>query len=476
MLGIVAYEVYLPHHRISKKEVAGFHGGYGGKGTKSVAHYDEDSLTMAVNASHALTEVLGKHQPGAVYFASTTSPYQEKLCSVTLAKALHLPANTGTIDYGNSLRASTNAIRAGMDAVDAGKGNVLVSLSDRRLAKPKSPLEAEMGAGAVSFLLGKGEDVIAELVGSLQVAGEQISQWRTSEDRFLRQWEDRFVAYSMSDSVIQCAQDLLTETKYSIETIDTVIVSGPTQKLSLSLAKLIGANEEQISVMRDERIGNLGTANGPYLFAKALSESNPGKTILWLQVGDGCEGLLFKATHALSSYKQKKPLSYFETHSNENVSYSDYLRWYELLEVDEGRRPGASTPSAPALKRNSDQILGLFGSECLSCGQQYYPQQRVCVKCHAKDEMKTFSLQGKKAKVATYTVDYLATSVSPPTIFSVVDIEGGSRMLAQVTDCTPDEISIGTEVEFSFRKLYEAGGIHNYFWKAVPKRGVQHES
>ncbi|WP_377890890.1 OB-fold domain-containing protein [Alkalihalobacillus sp. R86527] len=476
MQGIIAYEVYLPHHRISKKEVAGFHGGYAGKGTKSVAHYDEDSLTMAVNASNALTDVLEKHQPGAVYFASTTSPYQEKLCSVTLAKALHLPPNTGTIDYGNSLRAATNAIRAGMNAVDAGKGAVLVSLSDRRLARPKSSLEAEMGAGAVSFLLGEGDDVIAELLGSSQVAGEHISQWRTTDDRFLRQWEDRFIAHSVSDALFQCAQDLLTHSNASIESIDTVVVSGPTQKLSLSLAKLIGANENQVTMMRDESIGHLGTANGPYLFAKALSDSKAGQTILWLQAGDGCEGLLFKVTESISSYKQKKPLSFYEENSNENVSYSDYLRWYELLEVDEGRRPGASTPSAPALRRNSDQILGLFGSLCLSCGQNYYPQQRVCVKCHAKDEMKLFSLQGKKAKVATYTVDYLATSVSPPTIFAVVDIEGGSRLLAQATDCTPEEISIGTEVEFSFRKLYEAGGIHNYFWKVVPKRGVQHEA
>ncbi|MCA0988559.1 OB-fold domain-containing protein [Guptibacillus algicola] len=476
MQGIIAYEVYLPHHRISKKEVAGFHGGYAGKGTKSVAHYDEDSLTMAVNASNSLGDALEKYQPGAVYFASTTSPYQEKLGSVTLAKALHLPANTGTIDYGNSLRAASNAIRAGMNAVESGKGSVLVSLSDRRLARPKSPLEAEMGAGAVSFLLGEGDDVLAELIGSSNVAGEQVSQWRTAQDQFLRQWEDRFIAHSVSEAVLQCVHDLLTKTNRSLENIDTVILAGPTEKLSLTLARLIGANEEQVTSMRDGSIGHLGTANGPYMFTKALSESIPGQTILWLQAGDGCEAMLFQTTEAISSYKQKKPLSHFEENSNENVTYSDYLRWYELLEVDEGRRPGASTPSAPALKRNSDQILGLFGSECMSCGQSYYPKQRVCVKCHVKDEMKPFSLQGKKAKVATYTVDYLATSVSPPTIFAVVDIEGGSRMLAQATDCTPDEISIGTEVEFSFRKLYEAGGVHNYFWKVVPKRGVQHES
>jgi hypothetical protein len=27
---------------------------------------------------------------------------------------------------------------------------------------------------------------------------------------------------------------------------------------------------------------------------------------------------------------------------------------------------------------------------------------------------------------------------------------------------------VGTRVEMTFRRLYTAGGIHNYFWKARP--------
>ncbi|WP_347551701.1 OB-fold domain-containing protein [Pseudalkalibacillus hwajinpoensis] len=470
MKGILAYEVYLPHHRMSRKEVANFHGSYAGKGTKTVAHFDEDSLTMAVNASFPFR----KYDPKAVYFASTTSPYQEKLSSVTIAKALQLPASTRTIDYGSGLRAATNAFLSGLDAVKAGP--VLLTMSDRRLTKPKSPLEAEMGAGAVSFMLGTGDGVIAELVASANNASEEVSQWRTSTDAFLRQWEDRFVAYAATESVRACAEEVLSTAKTSLEEIDHVVVSGPSQKLSLNLAKSLGVDQKQVSVMNDSLIGHLGTANGPMMLVKALSVSKPNQKILWLQIGDGCEGLLLETTDSITSYQAEKPLSYYDNTMNDSVSYSDYVRWYELFEVDEGRRPGAPTPSAPALKRNQEQNMGLIGSKCESCGQTYYPKQRVCVKCHQKDNMSPFSLQGKKAKVATYTVDYLASSVSPPSIFAVVDIEGGSRMLAQVTDCKPEDISIGIEVEFSFRKLYEAGGIHNYFWKVVPKRGVHHES
>jgi hypothetical protein len=31
-------------------------------------------------------------------------------------------------------------------------------------------------------------------------------------------------------------------------------------------------------------------------------------------------------------------------------------------------------------------------------------------------------------------------------------------------------VKIGDRVELTFRRLYTAGGIHNYFWKARPVR------
>jgi len=39
-----------------------------------------------------------------------------------------------------------------------------------------------------------------------------------------------------------------------------------------------------------------------------------------------------------------------------------------------------------------------------------------------------------------------------------------------LTDREVDEVQIGMEVEMSFRKLRVVNGIHNYYWKAVPKR------
>jgi hypothetical protein len=73
--------------------------------------------------------------------------------------------------------------------------------------------------------------------------------------------------------------------------------------------------------------------------------------------------------------------------------------------------------------------------------------------------------------VATFTIDYLAFSLSPPTVGVVVDFDGGGRFRCELTDCDPEAVHIGTRVQLTFRRFYTAEGMHNYFWKARPVDG-----
>ena len=70
--------------------------------------------------------------------------------------------------------------------------------------------------------------------------------------------------------------------------------------------------------------------------------------------------------------------------------------------------------------------------------------------------------------VATFTIDHLAFSPSPPVVGAVVDFAGGGRYRCEMTDADPAEIGIGTPVRMAFRRLSTAQGVHNYFWKAKP--------
>ena len=84
--------------------------------------------------------------------------------------------------------------------------------------------------------------------------------------------------------------------------------------------------------------------------------------------------------------------------------------------------------------------------------------------------MKEIPFGNARGKVATYTLDRLAFTLQPPMVMAMVDFEGGGRVELEITDCDPDQIEIGTELEMTFRRLFTADGVHNYFWKARPIR------
>ncbi|MFI5042062.1 MAG: Zn-ribbon domain-containing OB-fold protein, partial [Acidimicrobiales bacterium] len=105
---------------------------------------------------------------------------------------------------------------------------------------------------------------------------------------------------------------------------------------------------------------------------------------------------------------------------------------------------------------------------CTACGMVHLPPVRVCVNCKAIDHMAPVAMADVPGTVATYTIDRLAFSPSPPVVAAVVDFDGGGRFSCELTDVDPARVAIGDRVEMTFRRVVTAGGVHNYFWKARP--------
>jgi uncharacterized OB-fold protein len=90
--------------------------------------------------------------------------------------------------------------------------------------------------------------------------------------------------------------------------------------------------------------------------------------------------------------------------------------------------------------------------------------------CKTKDKMDRYNFSRVPAKVATFSNDYVMETLDSPVTTTVVDFEGGGRMICDMTDRKLDEVVVGMEVEMTFRKLYSVGGINNYWWKCTPVR------
>ena len=67
MRGIIGCGTYVPYWRLQRSAIGAAMGGYGGPGTRSVASYDEDTTTMAVEAGRLAIRSLGG--PGSVAVA-----------------------------------------------------------------------------------------------------------------------------------------------------------------------------------------------------------------------------------------------------------------------------------------------------------------------------------------------------------------------------------------------------------------------
>jgi hydroxymethylglutaryl-CoA synthase len=95
----------------------------------------------------------------------------------------------------------------------------------------------------------------------------------------------------------------------------------------------------------------------------------------------------------------------------------------------------------------------------------------VCTKCHSKDQFEPYRLSDKKAKIFTFSMDYITFPIlERPVVTATIDFEGGGRMLCYLTDRDADQVRCELPVEMSFRKMIVKDGIHSYFWKAIPER------
>ena len=465
MKGIVSYGAYIPYNRLQRKKIGEFFGKPAFGGEKAVAGYDEDSVSMGVQAALDCLQNTDTSEITAVYFTTVSAPYKEKGSIATIAGALQLNDNIQGIEATSSLRSGTSSLLL------AGEHErTLIISSDCRTSAPNGQNEQWFGDGAAAILIGSGSDVIAKIIDYKTMQGEIISQWRNETEPFTQNWEERFGTASFLEQVKQTVTPFLEKNNCTADAINKVIISGPGTRAHIQAASALGFQNNQVQDPLLNSIGAAGTAHASMMLIAALETAKPGDKLLIIAFAEGLDVILVEVTDAIEELQNRKGIQGYLDIKNNETSYSDYLRWKNLLKVEPPRRPDIDRPSAPALYRGYQQNLSFTGSKCTECGTPQFPKQRVCTQCHAKDQMENYQFIGQSAKVATYTIDYLAASPAPPMIVAVIDFDNGGRVICELTDCNPKEVEIGMDVEMTFRRLYVAGGLSNYFWKARPVR------
>jgi uncharacterized OB-fold protein len=327
------------------------------------------------------------------------------------------------------------------------------------VGRPGSADEKLGGDGAAALLFGDGDAALAEVLATASLTAEFLDRWRAATSVTGEQWEERFGAERYA-TLIRTAVDRVLNTA-GVAGVDHVVLACPNSAVVKRAATLVKGEKSVVT----SPIGFSGACDAALALCGVLDTAEAGETILVLWAVDGCDAMLLRANAALPGARQPQPVA-AQRAGGLPVAHLTYLSWRGLVEMEPPRRPEPDRPSGPATQRAAQWKFGLCGSRCEACGFVHLPPGRVCKSCGATDQMGAIPVAAMRGTVVSYSVDHLAHSPSPPVVQAVVDVAGGGRFACQVADAEPERIQVGSAVGFTFRRLFTAGDVHNYFWKA----------
>jgi hydroxymethylglutaryl-CoA synthase len=470
MRGIVSIAGYIPYRRLQRSAVSSLFQKGGGQGTRSVASYDEDTTTMGVEAARLALSAAPGAAPDAIWFATATPAYLDKTNATAIHAALRQPADASAFDFGGAIRSGIGALRSSLAA--AGTGTALVVLSDLRDGLPTSADESAAGDGAAAILVGDdgpGTPVIAEYLGGASITEEFVDRWRSPGDRCSKVWEERFGETLYVPAGTEAWESALKGAGLQAAEVTHVAVTGMHGRAVKAVGRKLGVGPDALRDDLTSTVGQTGAAHPGLVLASLLEQAAPGDVVAVVSLADGADVLLCRATEVLASWSPAQTIA-DQIATGADLPYGKFLSWRGMVTTEPPRRPEPSRVSSSAAWRNQAWKYGFVGSRDHGSESVHLPPARISMKGGAVDDMEPIGRADAVATIATYTIDRLAYSPSPPTVFAVLDFDGGGRFPVELTDVDPDTVDIGDRVTMTFRKLFSADGIHDYFWKAKPLR------
>ena len=463
MRGIQSYAAYIPYRRLERKDVAALFGGAPGRGQRTVASFDEDTTTMGFEAARLALRSVGGASPDALWLSTAEPAYLEKTNATAVHAALRLDPSVAVTDMNGAVRSGVGSVLAAL----RGTGEVLVTVAGLRGGLPTSAAESEGGDGAAALLIGDDgpRPVIAAYLGGASETEEFVDRWRTPGSPSSRRWEERFGETVYLPMVERTWNAALKACELSAGDVDVAVVTGNHARAVRSAGNRLGA--KALADNLDGTVGNTGAAHFGVALANALDTATPGTTVAVVVLADGVDVLVLRTTDAIADFAPAKATA-DQIARGAPIPYGRYLSWRGMVDVEPPNRPTPNRPSSAAAARTTGWKFGFAGSRDKTTGIVHLPPQRVGIHGGTTDDMEQVPESETLATVATFTVDRLIYSESPPVVFAVLDFDGGGRYPCQLTDCDVDDIEVGTRVEMTFRRLFTADGIHNYFWKARP--------
>ena len=463
--GIAVIGGYVPLLRLDRK-AASRELGWSGlpmprSGTRAVADWDEDALTMAVEAARPLC---GQSAPKALRFASTSAYFTDRAQSGIALDALALPRTVRTSDAANSRRAATSAL---LDALLGGRDEVITA-GEQRPTQPGSAAQLAFGDGAAAVRTGPGAP--ARLAGHASLSHDLVDRSASREHPFSYPYEERFVRdVAVSEVLVPVIRSACAAAGIAPAQLAHVAVHEPVGAAWRAAAKALGCKAPNHCEAVSDLAGDLGTAHALFGLAVALDAAAPGDVVLLVGFGSGADAMVFEVTGSVpgasataAALKEGQLLT----------SYSRFLSLTGSVELDWGMRAEFEQKAqATVLERVGRDMIGFIGGRD-STGNVQFPKSAFPVN-PALSEAETLEdvrLADLEATVVSVTADRLNFSPDPPFDFGLVQFDNGARVLMEMVNRPAEGFRVGDGVRMRLRIKSQNRrlGFRTYFWKAAP--------
>lgn len=473
--GIKSFGAFIPRRRLQRTAIAAAHAWAFpslkalAKGERSMCGWDEDAVTMAVEAGRDCLRGAQAASISALGLASTTAPYADINNAVLVGSALRLSASAACHDLAGSTRSGLSAVIDACRSTD--EGQRLVIASEKRSAKPGSVQEMQYGCGAGAVAVGQGEGVIARFLGAETVSVPFFDHFRKTGADFDYYWEERWIRdEGVAKIVPQALKLLMKRIELAADRIAHFGMAGGPAKSDLMAAKLVGIAPDRVLPDLQAQVGDTGAAQALLLLIAGLERAKTGDIIVVVSFAQGCEVAAFEMLQPAPA-TGRRGLAGSIANRIEETAYLKLLSNDGHIELDWGMRAETDNKTAlTQLYRSADQIFGFVGGQCSACNTVQFPRLPTCVNCGAVDSQNPYALADEPAKVATYTADWLQYSPSPPLYMGLVQFDNGARLLMDIVDVGPQGLDVGTALSMTFRikERDRLRGWDRYFWKAAP--------
>lgn len=467
--GIVSTGIYVPRQRLDSEEIESAWGSSPPVSRVTVPAADEDAITMAVAAARDALEdtAVNAADISCIAIGTTTPPLDEEAFVPRVADALALDDDAQLSSATQSTVAGANALLSAAET----DGAALAVVADSPHAEPGESGQ-RMGAGAAAFLF--------DADGAVVLSDAATRSWDAPGVRFRERGSDEVAELDITTYERETTRDLVSNAIEALD-VEPSAASGaalhqPTPDIPHRIARPLALDGEVIergSVVDD--IGDVGTATPTIGLLAAFDACEAGDTTIGGFFGSG-------STAVALSFESRREI---ETgvaaalNDGEFVSYPEALRERGTLGTT-GVAGGGAHVSLPSWQRTLPQRYRLVAGRCPDCDSLAFPPEGACPGCRERVDFQHFELP-PTGEIVAKTV--IGQGGAPPEFieqqrrdgpFGVaiikIEVEDGSvRLPAQLTDCDPQEPTVGDFVTATFRRIYEVEDVTRYGLKFTPE-------